>query len=105
LSFDQDGAETEGGMLQEEEKDEVDAQTQKPHHHGGYDSWLLERRVKVSPSAHDDNDNWMNLLGDSEGDVGDSCCFGTRTVQVGAAVAAASAADCVWKMHGARDLI
>jgi hypothetical protein len=27
-----------------------------------------------------------------EGELGDSCCFGTRTVDVGL--------DCVWKLHG-----
>jgi hypothetical protein len=37
-----------------------------------------ERKVKV---------HW-----DDEGELGDSCCFGTRTVEVGL--------DCVWKLHG-----
>jgi hypothetical protein len=27
-----------------------------------------------------------------EGELGDSCCFGTRTVDMGL--------DCVWKLHG-----
>jgi len=27
-----------------------------------------------------------------EGELGDSCCFGTRTVRIGE--------DCIWKLHG-----
>jgi len=42
------------------------------------DDWHKERKVKVQ---------W-----DDEGELGDSCCFGTRTVEMGL--------DCVWKMHG-----
>ena len=46
-----------------------------------YDDWLLQRKVKM-PRA----DEW------DDGDLGDSCCFGTRTVEMGK--------DCVWKLHG-----
>jgi hypothetical protein len=42
------------------------------------EEWQAERKVKV---------NW-----DDKGELGDSCCFGTRTVEVGL--------DCVWKLHG-----
>jgi starvation-inducible outer membrane lipoprotein len=48
---------------------------------GGYDDWLLERKVK--PPRIDD---W------EDGGLGDSCCFGTRTVEIGM--------DCVWELHG-----
>jgi hypothetical protein len=44
-----------------------------------YDSWLLEKKVRVRSA-------W------AEEDVGDSCCFGTRTVDTGM--------DCMWKLHG-----
>jgi len=47
----------------------------------GYDDWLLERKVRVPRDP---------VYGD--GEVGDSCCFGTRMVDVGR--------DCVWKLHG-----
>ncbi|KAH9878988.1 hypothetical protein J1614_002423 [Plenodomus biglobosus] len=47
-----------------------------------YDDWLLERKVKTRQY----DDDW------DEGDLGDSCCFGTRTVEIGM--------DCVWKLHG-----
>ena len=46
----------------------------------GYDSWLVEKKVKVKASPWEDG-----------GDVGDSCCFGTRTVEAGK--------ECVWKLH------
>lgn len=46
-----------------------------------YDDWLMEKKVKVKDTS------WNEGL-----DVGDSCCFGTRTVEVGK--------DCVWKLHG-----
>lgn len=49
---------------------------------GIYDDWLLERKVKTRKY----DDDW------DEGDLGDSCCFGTRTVEIGM--------DCVWKLHG-----
>jgi hypothetical protein len=42
------------------------------------EEWQAEPKVKV---------HW-----DDEGELGDSCCFGTRTVEVGL--------DCVWKLHG-----
>jgi hypothetical protein len=42
------------------------------------EEWQAERKVKV---------HW-----DDKGELGDSCCFGTRTVEVGF--------DCVWKLHG-----
>lgn len=45
-----------------------------------YDDWLLEKRVKVRGG-----------LGDEE-ELGDSCCFGIRTVETGM--------DCIWKLHG-----
>ena len=44
-----------------------------------YDTWLLEKRVKFRSDWGDE-------------DVGDSCCFGTRTVDMGV--------DCIWKLHG-----
>lgn len=45
-----------------------------------YDGWLLEKKVRV-------RSNW------EEEDVGDSCCFGTRTVDdVGL--------DCIWRLPG-----
>jgi hypothetical protein len=47
----------------------------------GYDDWLLQRKVKLPR-----RDDW------DEGELGDSCCFGTRTVDVGM--------DCVWQLHG-----
>jgi hypothetical protein len=37
-----------------------------------YDAWLRERKVTVPMG-----DEWI------EGELGDSCCFGTRTVQSG----------------------
>jgi hypothetical protein len=46
-----------------------------------YDDWLLQRKVKTPRG-----DEW------DEGELGDSCCFGTRTVEIGM--------DCVWKLHG-----
>lgn len=46
-----------------------------------YDDWLIERKVKVCADA------W-----EMEEDLGDSCCFGTRTVEVGL--------NCIWKLHG-----
>lgn len=42
------------------------------------EDWRTERRVKI--------------YDDGEGELGDSCCFGTRTVDMGF--------DCVWKLHG-----
>lgn len=42
--------------------------------------WKMERRVKIQTMEY------------AEGELGDSCCFGTRTVEVGL--------DCVWKLHG-----
>lgn len=44
-----------------------------------YDNWLLEKKVRI-------RSDW------GEEDVGDSCCFGTRTVDMGM--------DCIWKLHG-----
>jgi hypothetical protein len=41
------------------------------------DAWRRERKVRFY---------------DDEGELGDSCCFGTRTVETGL--------DCVWKLHG-----
>jgi hypothetical protein len=43
------------------------------------DDWTGERKVKIQ--------TW-----DDEGELDDSCCFGTPTVNVGA--------DCIWKLHG-----
>lgn len=45
------------------------------------DEWEFEKKVKVRKFEPD----W-------EEDVGDSCCWGTRTVDIGM--------DCVWKIHG-----
>jgi hypothetical protein len=42
--------------------------------------WLSTRKVKVHSAEY------------YEGELGDSCCFGTTTVEVGL--------DCVWKLHG-----
>ena len=50
----------------------------------GNDIWLSERKVKIPKRGEWE---W-----DEEGELGDSCCFGTRTVEVGL--------DCVWKLHG-----
>jgi len=44
------------------------------------DDWLLARKVRLPQRDRE------------EEEVGDSCCFGTRTVEVGM--------DCVWKLHG-----
>jgi len=110
LSFDrleEDGMERNGesGLFhipKDEEEQDADgvAETEKMQNPdgGNYDSWLLQRRVKIKRPHHDDVD-WMSLLGDGDGDeLGDSCCFGTRTVQFG------TDDDCIWKMHGARNL-
>jgi len=51
------------------------------HDDESYDDWLLQRKVKTPRK-----DEW------DEDDLGDSCCFGTRTVEMGT--------DCVWKLHG-----
>jgi hypothetical protein len=51
------------------------------HEDESYDDWLLQRKVKTPR-----RDDW------DEEDLGDSCCFGTRTVETGL--------DCVWKLHG-----
>lgn len=48
---------------------------------GRYDDWLLARKVKI-PMV----DDW------NEGELGDSCCFGVRTVEFNR--------GCVWKLHG-----
>jgi hypothetical protein len=58
------------------------AKVELEHHEDeSYDDWLLQRKVKTPR-----RDDW------DEGDLGDSCCFGTRTVETGL--------DCVWKLHG-----
>lgn len=46
-----------------------------------YDAWLKERKVSVPVG-----DEWI------EGELGDSCCFGTRTVQFGR--------ECPWTITG-----
>jgi hypothetical protein len=64
---------------------------------GHYERELREERVaKDKPKRQDD---WtgqrkvrIQTWDDDEGELGDSCCFGTRTVNVGA--------DCIWKLHG-----
>lgn len=43
--------------------------------------WQQERKVKVMKT-----DGWKGE------ELGDSCCFGTRTIEFGM--------DCVWKLHG-----
>ena len=48
---------------------------------GSSDDWRLQRKVKVSKAFAFD-----------EEELGDSCCFGTRTVEYGM--------DCIWKLHG-----
>ncbi|UPX11793.1 uncharacterized protein EKO05_0002381 [Ascochyta rabiei] len=50
-----------------------------------YDSWLLEKRVRI-------RSGWADEDGDRNGDVGDSCCFGTRTVHGGLYWG--------WELHG-----
>jgi hypothetical protein len=47
-----------------------------------YDDWLLQRKVKLP------RDEW------DEGELEDSCCFGTRTVESTVGM------DCVWKLRG-----
>lgn len=42
----------------------------------GYDDWLLEKRVRFRPLHEPGN-------AERELDVGDSCCFGTSTVELG----------------------
>lgn len=46
-----------------------------------YDDWLLERKVRIR--QRDSRD---------EGELGNSCCFGTKVVDI--------SMDCVWKLHG-----
>lgn len=60
---------------------ESDSDDEKVDEHRD-ENWAREPKVKVHKS-----DEWID-----EGDLGDSCCFGTRTVEVGL--------DCVWKLHG-----
>jgi hypothetical protein len=49
-----------------------------PVHSPGYDDWLLEKRVRFRAQ----DEVWdADFDGDADVDVGDSCCFGTRTVQ------------------------
>jgi hypothetical protein len=69
LSFDHDGL-MNGVSIQEVDRVETE----------GYDGWLLERKVKVPGGL------------DTEGELGDSGCFGVRTVEIGS--------DCIWKLHG-----
>lgn len=49
-------------------------------HEGEREGWSKERKVKI------------RIFEGEEGELGDSCCFGTRTVQGGR--------DCAWKLHG-----
>lgn len=56
-------------------------QTATKHDERVYDSSLLGRKAKTAQL-----DEW------NEGELGDSCCFGTRTVQSGN--------ECIWKLHG-----
>lgn len=49
----------------------------------GYDKWLLANEVYEGQEKEEAL--W-------EQDVGDSCCWGVRTVDIGM--------DCVWKIHG-----
>lgn len=44
----------------------------------GYDSWLLEKKVKIRSHHHHDASSWA--VEEDGLDVGDSCCFGIRTV-------------------------
>jgi hypothetical protein len=69
-------AESLGYPVLRESAERVDNIDKRPQE---YDNWLLEKKVKV-------RNTW------NEEDVGDSCCFGTRTVDMGM--------DCVWKLHG-----
>jgi len=46
----------------------------------GFNNWLLEKKVRVQGN-----------LWDGEEDLGDSCCFGTRSMEIGL--------DYVWKLH------
>lgn len=97
LSFEDSGGETEGwGKSEDDLQSEArlraaeslgyevtrDVETQKENadtRPQEYDNWLLEKKVKI-----------RNDLG--EEDVGDSCCFGTRTVDMGM--------DCIRILHG-----
>lgn len=47
------------------------------------DIWQFEPKIKV------------HTWNDEEGELGDSCCFGTRTVET-----VDFGFDCVWKLHG-----
>jgi hypothetical protein len=46
---------------------------------GGAEQWTGERKVKSTSWSMEEN-------------IGDSCCWGVRTVETGL--------DCVWKLHG-----
>lgn len=54
--------------------------------HGRGDEWIFERKVKTQGQGDDAGSIW------NEGELGDSCCFGVRTVEVGL--------DGVWTLHG-----
>jgi len=71
LSFEKDDGEPVVAGKPEDER----------HDDESYDDWLLQRKVKTPRG-----DEW------DDGDLGDSYCFGTRTVEIGK--------DCVWKLHG-----
>lgn len=72
LSFEKDDGEPVVAEKPEDERHDDDE---------SYNDWLLQRKVKTPRG-----DEW------DDGDLGDSCCFGTRTVEIGM--------DCVWKLHG-----
>jgi hypothetical protein len=48
----------------------------------GSDSWRTEQKIRIL-----EEERW-----DEAGELGDSCCFGTRTVETGF--------DYAWKLHG-----
>jgi hypothetical protein len=75
LSFEMEDEHEHGLVAVEDEEGERDER--------GYDDWLLQRKVKIPQ-----RDEW------DEGELGDSCCFGTRTVK------SAVGMDCVGKLHG-----
>ena len=55
-----------------------------------YDDWAAENRA-----ANEYRKRAVEWDGIEEEDIGDSCCFGTRTVRT-----ADIGSDCVWRLHG-----
>jgi hypothetical protein len=73
-----------GASLSFEEMDRVcEEESNEGEGKRGCDDWLLQRKIKLPQ-----RDEW------DEGELGDSCCFGTRTIESSIDM------DCVWKLHG-----